>query len=106
MNEEIKEKLRGQGKKVGEAYFRFKTAKADLARFDASTRVAVKADGVKRTEADMDAVVSIDPKRGPLERAAIVTEADKEAFDTDTKCLLAEAGLVSAEVSAMSRISQ
>ena len=82
MNEAIKERLQGQGQKMGEAHFRFKTAKADLARFDAAARIAVKADGAKRTE------------------------AEKESVETDTKCLLAEAGLVSAEVAAMSRISQ
>ena len=106
MNEAIKERLQGQGQKMGEAHFRFKTAKADLARFDAAARIAVKGDGAKRTEADTDAAVLVDPKRAPLESAAIMTEAEKESVETDTKCLLAEAGLVSAEVAAMSRISQ
>ena len=106
MNDELKDKLHGQGKLVGRAHFCFKTAKADLARFDANARIAVKADGVKRTEADTDAVVIADPKRAPLESAAIGSEAALEDAKTDTACLLAEVSLVCSETAAMSRISQ
>ncbi len=106
MNEELKEKLRKQGKTVGEAIFRHRTAKGELARFDATARLAVKSDGMKRTEADTDAAVLADPKRASLEVELIATEAELEQVKTDTQCILAEVSLVCAETAAMSRISQ
>jgi len=106
MNEELKEKLRGRGLAVGGALFRYRTAKACLVTFDANARIAVKADGVKRTESDTDAAVLADPKRAPLEAAAIGAEAELEGAKTDTQCILAEVSLVCSETAAMSRISQ
>jgi len=106
MNDGLKEKLHGQGKLVGDSILRHKTAKAALATFDAHSRTAVKADGVKRTEADTDAAVLTTANRVSVEQAAIVAEAEMEATKTDTACLLAEVSLVCSETAAMSRISQ
>ena len=106
MNEDLKDALKTQGKKVREAILRAETAKIDLETFDANTRIAVKADGVKRTEADTDAAVTVAQGRAPLVNAAILGKADLEGVKTDTQCLLAHVSLVCSETAAMSRISQ
>ena len=106
MNEELKAALTSQGTKMREAVLRAETAKIDLETFDANTRIAVKADGVKRTEADTDAAVAVAQGRAPLVNAAILCKADLEGVKTDTQCLLAHVSLVCSETAAMSRISQ
>ena len=106
MNTELKERLRAQPRKVYEASARYRAAKTELETFDAASRVAVKADGVKRTEADTDALVLMAKGRGDIVKKFVLAEADMNGAETQTKCLLAEASLVSAETAAMSRISQ
>lgn len=106
MNEELKAALTSQGTKVREAVLRAETAKSALETFDANTRISVKADGVKRTEADTDAAVTVAAGRSPLVVAAARAKADLEGVKTDTQCLLAHVSLVCSETAAMSRISQ
>ena len=106
MNEEVKEGLRTQPTKMFNATLRYRTAKTALERFDAASRNSVKADGVKRTEADTDAMVTVAEGRQTLAKEFAEAEAEMNATEAQTKCLLAEASLVSAETAAMSRISQ
>ena len=106
MNDEVKEGLRTQPKRVYDATLRYRTAKTALEAFDAASRNTVKADGVKRTEADTDAMVTTAEGRNAMTRAFAEAEAEMNATEAQTKCLLAEASLVSAETAAMSRISQ
>ena len=106
MNQELKEALRGQGAKVREAVIRAEACKVTLDTFDANTRIAVKAGGVKRTESDTDAAVMAASGRAPLVVAAGTAKAALEGVKTDTQCLLAHVSLVCSETAAMSRISQ
>ena len=106
MNEELKAALTSQGTKMREAVLRAETAKSALETFDANNRISVKADGVKRTEADTDAAVMVAAGRSPLVVAAGTAKADLEGVKTDTQCLLAHVSLVCSETAAMSRISQ
>ncbi len=106
MNQELKDALRSQGEKVRNAVLRAELTKSALESFDAQSRVAIKADGVKRTEADMDAAVITAPTREKALLPAIDSKADLEGVKTDTQCLLAHVSLVCSETAAMSRISQ
>ena len=106
MNEEIKQRLQSQPKAVYDATLRYREAKTALETFDAASRNTVKSDGVKRTEADTDALVLTAKGRKEQAQAFASAEAEMNAVDAQTKCLLAEASLVSAETAAMSRISQ
>ena len=106
MNEELKDALRNQGTRVREAIIRAEATKSNLDTFDANTRIAVKADGAKRTESDTDAAVTVAPGRAPLVAASGEAKADLEGVKTDTQCLLAHVSLVCSETAAMSRISQ
>ena len=105
MNDELKTALRSQRDMVSGAVTRYENAKANLDRFDANARVAIKADGVKRTEADTDALVLADAKRITLEIALIEAKAELESVKVNTQCLLAEVSLVCSETAAMSRIA-
>ena len=106
MNEDLKDALKTQGEKVRMTMLRAESAKIDLETFDAHTRIAIKADGVKRTESDTDAAVAVAHGRAPLVTAAILGKADLEGVKTDTQCLLAHVSLVCSETAAMSRITQ
>lgn len=106
MNEELKEALRAQGDNVRAAYARANVAKNTLEAFDAQSRNAIKADGVKRTEADTDALVTVAAGRAGLVNDVSKTAADLEGTKVETQCLLAHVSLVCAETAAMSRISQ
>lgn len=106
MNEELKDALMTQGERVRGAYVRATTAKNALEAFDAQSRNAIKADGVKRTEADTDALVTVAAGRVALAADVAQTAADLEGTKADTQCLLAHVSLVCAETAAMSRISQ
>ena len=104
--EETRARLIGQRALVYGAMMRFENAKAKLDAYDAGARVKIRADGVKRTESDVDAMVISDPQRAPLEAEMIASKAEMESLKVDTQCLLAQASLDCAEVAAMSRISQ
>ena len=106
MNEELKYSLTKQGMKVRVSYARYNMAKADLEKFDAQSRNAIKADGVKRTEADTDALVTVAMGRAELVETLVKAGAELEGDKVDTQCLLAHVSLVCAETAAMSRISQ
>jgi hypothetical protein len=105
MNEELKKTLKGQRTLVYGAMLRFRHAKTKLEGFDATARVAIRADGVKRTESDVDALVLADPKRAPLEAEYAEAEAELSAVKVDTDCLLANVSLVCSETAAMSRVA-
>ena len=105
MNEEVKLELKTQPKHVYNATLRYRDAKTALETFDAASRNTIKADGMKRTEADTDALVLVAEGRAAAARAFALAEAEMNATEAKTKCLLAEASLVSAETAAMSRIS-
>ena len=106
MNDELKDALRNQGAVIKNAMLRFNTAKNALEAFDANTRNAVKADGVKRTEADTDAMVTVAAGRANLTAALVIAYSELEGYKVDTQCLLAHVSLVCSETAAMSRISQ
>jgi|GEM_PF-1148997 len=106
MNEELKAALTSQGERVRNAVRRAELTKSALESFDAQSRVAIKADGLKRTEADVNAAVITAPTREKALLPAIDSKADLEGVKTDTQCLLAHVSLVCAETAAMSRISQ
>ena len=106
MNEELKDALKTQGERVRTAYVRATFAKNALEAFDAQSRNAIKADGVKRTEADTDALVTVAAGRVAMVADVAQTVADLEGTKADTQCLLAHVSLVCAETAAMSRISQ
>lgn len=105
MNDAVKDALKEQGPEVGAAVYRYKTAKAALDKFDANTRKTVKADGVKRTVDEVDALVLLAEGRDALVEDANAAEAAYEAVRTGTQCLLAEVSLVCSETAAMSRIA-
>ena len=105
MNEGLKEALKTQGQKMRNALYCADMAKAALDKFDANTRIAVKGDGLKRTEADTDAAVLSAPKRDTLAATVSETKSELEGVKVDTQCLLAEVSLVCSETAAMSRIS-
>ena len=105
MNDELKASLKDQASEVGAAGYRYKTAKAALDKFDANTRKTVKADGVKRTVDEVDALVLLAEGRDALVEAVNNAEAAYEALRTRTQCLLAEVSLVCSETAAMSRIA-
>lgn len=104
-NDELKLALQGTGKEVYAATRQYGTAKSALKLFDANTRVAVKADGVKRTEAETDALVLIAQGRAPLDSELIEAEAALAGVKTDAENLLALASMACAETAAMSRIA-
>ena len=104
-NDEIKLALQGQGGKVYASTLAYGEAKSALKLFDANSRVAVKADGVKRTEAETDALVLTAEGRGPLEKALAEAEAALAAVKSDSENLLALASMACAETAAMSRIA-
>ena len=106
MNQELKAALMSQGERVRTATLRAETAKSVLENFDAQSRLAIKADGAKRTEADTDAAVTTALHREKVLLPAIDTKAELEGAKTDTQCLLAHVSLVCSETAAMSRISQ
>lgn len=106
MNDELKDALRNQGTVVKNAMLRFNRAKSALEAFDANTRNAVKADGVKRIEADTDALVTVAAGRANLVATMVIAAAELEGCKVDTQCLLAHVSLVCSETAAMSRISQ
>ena len=105
MNEELKGALRSQGERVRNATRRYEESKLGLDTFDANSRIAVKADGVKRTESDTDAAVMALEARSALAGEAALAKAYLEGIKTDTQCLLAHVSLVCSETAAMSRIS-
>lgn len=105
MNEELKDALRTRGAFTHGCTARFKSAKAQLEAFDASSRCSIKADGIKRTEADTDALVTCASGREKLVSALIEAEAELSGCQVGNQCLLAETSLVCAEVAAMSRIA-
>lgn len=106
MNDDLKIALQSQGERMREAILRADNAKSALETFDAHSRTAIKADGVKRTEADTDALVTIVANRAAMESAMIVAKAELEGVKVDTQCLLARVSLICSETAAMSRISQ
>ncbi len=106
MNEGLKERLDSQGTRTRVATLAHNVAKTKLEAFDAHSRVATRADGVKRTEADTDAIVAVAHGRSGLVDAFNRAKADMDATDVETKCLIAHVSLVCAEVAAVSRISQ
>ena len=106
MNEELKDALKTQGERVRTAYARAMFAKNALEAFDAQSRNAIKADGVKRTEADTDALVTVAAGRAALLEGLVKATSELEGTKVDTQCLLAQVSLVCAETAAMSRISQ
>lgn len=106
MNDELKTRLDNQGMVVYGAAIRYESAKEKLDKFDAERRLAAKADGVKRTEAEVDAIVTASEGRGPLLEAFAEAKAAYDAVKTGTQCLLAKVSLVCAETAAMSRIAQ
>lgn len=105
MNDAVKKALKEQSVDVGAAVSHYKTAKAALDKFDANTRKAIKADGVKRTVDEVDALVLLAEGRDALVEAVNAAEAVYEATKTGTQCLLAEVSLVCSETAAMSRIA-
>ena len=111
MNQELKEALLGQGKRVREATLRAETAKSALETFDANNRCAIKAADKPAgwakapTDDDTKALVLANAGRAPLVAARIEAFADSEGVKTDTQCLLAHVSLVCSETAAMSRIS-
>lgn len=111
MNEELKERLYGQGKKVFEATRRFENAKASLESIKGAARAGIRearasAREKPLNEADTDALVACDGGCIKAAAAHADAKAELEAIKTDSANLLAEASLVCAEVAAMSRISQ
>ena len=106
MNEELKEALETQGTTIRNAMFRYNTAKTALEAFDAKSRNAIKADGVKRTESDTDALVTVAAGRTELAAALVIANAELEGHKVNTQCLLAHVSLVCSETAAMSRINQ
>ena len=112
MNDELKEALLGQGKRVREATLRAETAKSALETFDANSRNAIKAGGnppgwtKAPTDDDTKALILLQPGRAALVTERIATTADADGIEADTKCLLAHVSLVCSETAAMSRISQ
>ena len=111
MNEDLKGKLRGQGRTVFEATRRFEHAKLEMDKAYAASRVAVRekraaANEKPLNEADTDALADIDPAYCAAAVRHADAKAELEAVKADTECLLAEASLACAEVAAMSRISQ
>ena len=105
MNEELKEALKERGVFTREHMLRYRTAKARLEAFDAASRNATRADGVKRTEADIDALVTVMAGRGELVSDLARADAELEGCKVATQCLLAEVSLVCSETAAMSRIA-
>lgn len=112
MNEDLKDALKTQGKKVREAILRAETAKSALETFDANSRIAIKAKDKPAgwakapTDDDTKALVLANAERAPLVAARIAALAESEDVKTDTQCLLAHVSLVCSETAAMSRISQ
>ena len=105
MNEELKTALRAQRGLVFGATLRFRTAKTALEAFDATNHTAFRADGVKRTESDIDALVLADPRRTNMVAEFATAEAELTAVKVDTDCLLANVSLVCAETAALSRVA-
>lgn len=106
MNEELKEQLKTQGKRISVATHNYEASKQALEQFDANSRVAVRADNVKRTEADVDALVLSNVGRLPLFEQYCENKAELEGLKTDTQCLLAHVSLICSETAALSRIAQ
>ena len=106
MNDDLKERLSTQGKRVCEATLRFEDRKSKLEVFDANSRIKVRATGLKLTEGDVSAHILIADGRLVLTVPLNEAKAELEALKKDTDCLLALASLTCAEVAANSRISQ
>jgi len=106
MNDEIKTQLDNQGNKIRVAFLRCDTSKAGLDAYDAQTRNRVRADGVKRTEADIEALVISDLDRPGLLSMYLEAKAEYEGAKVETQCLLAKVSLVCSEIAAASRIAQ
>ena len=111
MNEELKDALDAQGKRVRDAVFRAETAKSALETFDAQSRNTIKASGIPPgwakapTDDDTKTLVIAAAGRAPLVAERIATMADAEGIEGETKCLLATASLVCAETGAAGRIA-
>lgn len=105
MNEELKTTLQGQGMRMSGAVRRYEHAKGALDLYDAQNRIKVKADGVKRTESEVDALVVSAEGRGPLTADLIDAKAELEGVKTASQCVLAECSLICSETAAMSRIA-
>ena len=106
MNDDLKEKLSSQGKRMGEATLRFEHHKNKLDVFDANSRIKVRAAGLKLTESDVAAHILIVDGRLVLAAPLNDAKAELESVKKDTDCLIALASLTCAEVAANSRISQ
>lgn len=106
MNEDIKTRLDNQPEAVRGAFLRADNTKSQLELFDANARIAAKADGQKRTEADVDALVCVTPGRSTLVGANSTAKADYEGIKTDTQCLLAKVSLICTETAACARVAQ
>lgn len=104
--DDLKAKLRGQRALIRCALVREGNAKVALKTFDANTWNRIRGDGVKRTEADVNALVQIEPGRAGLEADLINAGAEAESLKVDTQAMLAEASIVCSEIAALSRISQ
>jgi len=106
MNDDLKEKLKTQGKAVYEATLRFEHCKMKLEKFDANSRLSVRATGVKLTESDVGAHILVAEERLLMATPVNEAKAELDGVKEDTKCLLALAALTCAEIAANSRISQ
>lgn len=105
MNEELKVALQSQGPRMAAVVGQYETAKNALETFDANSRIKVKADGVKRTESEVDAMVQVVDGRPPLVEAMIAAKAALEGVKTDGMCLISHVGLICAETGAAGRIA-
>lgn len=102
MNEELKERLRAQGKRVADAVTLYENDKNALEVFDASTAVCAG----KMTEKQLDVIVKSAEGRNALTSPLAISKGELEGIKKETECLIAEASLVCSEIAAASRISQ
>lgn len=104
MNEEIKAHLRQYGGRVRGASFAYNGAKTKLEQFDAATWCSLRADGQKRTEADMKAEVKNAIGRDKIAVELSTAEAEFEAVKADGNMLQSHVALLCSEIAANSRI--
>ena len=104
-NEDLKLALQRQGGRIRTVTQAYDTAKSALENFNANTWAAGRADGVKRTESDLDAYVRLAKGHAELESALIAAKADLDAVKTEIQCLLSQVALTCSEIAAASRIA-
>ena len=99
MNEELKDVLDAQGKRVRDAVFRAETAKSALETFDANSRNTIKASGIPPgwakapTDDDTKTLVIAAAGRAPLVAERIATMADAEGIEAEPQAdFLRQAG--------------